>query len=64
MLHTHTHTQVLSAVIFIGDDTHSFAFDGCRCLKWSSKEVKYGRRWKVDDVIGCLYDADKVITAV
>lgn len=35
-----------------GDDEHSWAYDGMRCLKWhNNQKDQYGRRWKAGDVI-------------
>ncbi|ORY06318.1 hypothetical protein K493DRAFT_404065, partial [Basidiobolus meristosporus CBS 931.73] len=39
----------------VGDDDHSFAFDGCRKLAWSSGyPIPYGRgdSWKEGDILG------------
>ena len=42
-----------------GDDPHSWAYDGYRCLKWTqNKKDKYGKRWKAGDVIGMAVDID------
>merc|ERR1719498_1874800 len=52
----------------VGDDHHSWAIDCQRLLKWhGEKSTPYARRWgkdgwaqwKVGDVIGCIFDADK-----
>lgn len=41
----------------VGDDTFSFAFDGCRELAWHSGHFSsYGQRWQHLDVVGCKYD--------
>lgn len=37
----------------MGDDLSSFSFDGKRSLKWNQKEEKFGRNWKMNDIIGC-----------
>ena len=43
----------------VGDDEHSWAFDGTRVLKWhKGANNKYGREWKVGDVVGCCIDMD------
>jgi len=45
----------------IGDDLHSWAFDGCRKVKWSDGiKNTYGGAvaWKRGDVIGCLLNMD------
>eukprot|EP00940_MAST-03C_sp_MAST-3C-sp2_P000372 g372.t1 len=38
----------------VGDNRHSWAFDGFRCKKWNGASDMYGRRWKCGDVVGCL----------
>lgn len=43
----------------VGDDLHSYAFDGQRCLKWHNGSGKYGKHWKAEDVVGCYLDLDK-----
>ena len=43
-----------------GDDLHSWAYDGMRCLKWyNNKKQQYGRRWKPGDVIGVAVNLEK-----
>lgn len=43
-----------------GDDAHSWAFDGMRCLKWhKNNKVQYGQRWKTGDVVGFAVDLSK-----
>ncbi|XP_072042240.1 uncharacterized protein [Amphiura filiformis] len=43
----------------VGDDAHSWAYDGYRCLKWhDNKKQQYGQKWKADDVIGIAVDVD------
>ncbi|KAK8791921.1 hypothetical protein WA158_005298 [Blastocystis sp. Blastoise] len=43
----------------VGDDNHSYSFDGVRGKKWNnSKDESYGQKWSVGDVIGCLIDID------
>lgn len=46
----------------VGDDAHSWSFDGFRARKWHSSEdnedekdgeSSYGKRWRVGDVVGC-----------
>lgn len=46
----------------IGDDKHSWAYDGYRCKKWNGEEdeddgPEYGTVWKAGDVVGCMIDA-------
>jgi nucleoredoxin len=44
----------------VGDDDHSWGFDGNRVCKWgNSGDAKYGKKWKHGDVIGCLADLDE-----
>lgn len=44
----------------VGDDDHSYAFDGCRAQKWhgrwSDERSSYGQEWNAGDVITCLLD--------
>jgi hypothetical protein len=42
----------------IGDDTFSFAYDGCRSLLWHNQqnEKHAHRRWKSGDVLGLYLD--------
>lgn len=43
----------------VGDDGHSFAYDGFRQLKWSNGEPqRWGRKWKQGDVVCCAVDMD------
>mmetsp|Transcript_12917 Transcript_12917/g.16304 ORF Transcript_12917/g.16304 Transcript_12917/m.16304 type:complete len:657 (-) Transcript_12917:288-2258(-) len=52
----------------VGDDVHSWAYDGMRQLKWNGAEDQtgdkghppeaYGKAWKAGDVVGCLLDLD------
>ncbi|ORY06956.1 SPRY-domain-containing protein [Basidiobolus meristosporus CBS 931.73] len=47
--------------IGVGDDEHSFAFDGCRKLAWSSGHpISYGRgdSWNEGDVLGVYLDME------
>lgn len=44
----------------VGDDNHSWGFDGNRVCKWgNSTSVNYGKEWKHSDVLGCLADLDE-----
>ena len=44
----------------VGDDNHSWGFDGNRICKWgNSTSVNYGKEWKHSDVLGCLADLDE-----
>lgn len=41
----------------VGDDQHSWAYDGARVLKWhGGTNEAYGKGWKVGDVVGCCLD--------
>lgn len=43
-----------------GDDAHSWAYDGKRCLKWhENKKEKYGEAWSAGDIIGIAIDIDQ-----
>lgn len=42
----------------VGDDPHSWAFDGDRARSWHGQGHDYGRRWAVGDVVGVLLDLD------
>ncbi|ORY03088.1 SPRY-domain-containing protein [Basidiobolus meristosporus CBS 931.73] len=47
--------------IGVGDDEHSFAFDGCRKLAWSSGyPLSYGKNgsWKEGDILGVYLDME------
>ena len=51
----------------VGDDAHSWAFDGLRGRKWTrGDDAAYGDAtcpWKQGDVVGCLLDADAGVAA-
>ena len=43
-----------------GDDAHSWAYDGKRCLKWhENKKEKYGDTWRPGDIVGMAIDIDQ-----
>jgi len=42
----------------VGDDAHSFAFDGCRRLKWTNGTSEAYGEWQRGDVVGCSLDLD------
>jgi len=42
----------------VGDDCHSWSFDGYRQLAWHSKSHVWGQKWKVGDVISAAIDMD------
>ena len=46
--------------IGVGDDAHSWAFDGQRCLWWNDREKKALEisRWSREDIIGLAVDLD------
>ncbi|CAN0160043.1 unnamed protein product, partial [Laminaria digitata] len=41
----------------VGDNMHSWAFDGFRQKRWCVSSAPYGDRWRAGDVIGVLLDA-------
>ena len=43
----------------IGDDEHSWAFDGGRVKKWHSGSGEYGKSWELNDIVGCAVDVHK-----
>ena len=43
----------------VGDDTTSFAYDGCRKVKWNKERKEYGKIWDIGDVVGVCLDMDK-----
>lgn len=42
----------------VGDDKHSWGFDGNRVCKWFNGSTSYGKEWKDGDVLGCLATLD------
>eukprot|EP00613_Pedinella_sp_CCMP2098_P071890 CAMPEP_0171907342 /NCGR_PEP_ID=MMETSP0993-20121228/6910_1 /TAXON_ID=483369 /ORGANISM="non described non described, Strain CCMP2098" /LENGTH=792 /DNA_ID=CAMNT_0012539555 /DNA_START=30 /DNA_END=2408 /DNA_ORIENTATION=+ len=45
----------------VGDDAHSWAYDGCRQRAWHHGEsTEYGLAWAAGDVVGCLLDLDHI----
>jgi len=43
----------------VGDDKHSWGFDGNRVCKWGNAgQAAYGTSWKDGDVLGCAIDFD------
>ena len=40
----------------VGDDEHSYAYDGSRQMKWNGKSSVYGVYWNAGDVVGCRLD--------
>ncbi|KAJ3365946.1 hypothetical protein GGF32_007446 [Allomyces javanicus] len=48
----------------VGDDEHSYAYDGKRCKKWHgqvvhSEGMDYGMTWSPGDRVGCMIDLDE-----
>ncbi|KNE57362.1 hypothetical protein AMAG_18043 [Allomyces macrogynus ATCC 38327] len=48
----------------VGDDEHSYAYDGKRCKKWHgqvvhSEGMDYGMMWSPGDRVGCMIDLDE-----
>lgn len=42
----------------VGDDTHSWAYDGHRSVKFHGGSSSYGKRWSDGDIVGCAIDLD------
>lgn len=43
----------------VGDDLHSWAYDGNRVLRWyKACSETWGERWNPDSIVGCLADLD------
>ena len=42
----------------VGDDIHSFGYDGYRLSCWNKDENRYGKIWDYGDVIGVCLDLD------
>ena len=46
----------------VGDDSHSWSFDGHRCRTYHGSGASwgsFGERWKAGDVVGCTVNIDK-----
>ncbi len=43
----------------VGDDVHSWAYDGWRCHIWHEVSADWGARWKPNDTVGCALDMDR-----
>ena len=43
----------------VGDDVHSFGYDGYRLSCWNEKENRYGKIWDYGDIIGVCIDLEK-----
>lgn len=37
----------------VGDDSHSFAFDGARQMKWNGTNEVFGTSWEPGSIVGC-----------
>jgi len=42
----------------VGDDIHSWAYDGWRMYLWHELPIEWGARWSTGDVLGCAVDMD------
>lgn len=46
----------------VGDDEHSYGYDGYRCKKWHGRhrvrKSSYGKSWALGDIITCAIDLD------
>ena len=42
----------------VGDDIHSFGYDGYRLSCWNEKENRYGKVWDYGDIIGVCIDLE------
>ena len=45
----------------VGDDIHSWAFDGWRTYIWHESSAEWGTRWAPGDIVGCAVDMDSRI---
>ena len=43
----------------VGDDIHSFGYDGYRLSVWNQKENRFGKVWDYGDIIGVCLDLEK-----
>ena len=43
----------------VGDDCHSWAFDGWRMYLWHELSSEWGAKWSPGDVVGCAVDIDE-----
>ena len=46
----------------VGDDVHSWAFDGYRRYRWHRDSDSWGKKWRVGDVLGCAIDIDNRVS--
>jgi hypothetical protein len=42
----------------VGDDPHSWAFDGWRSYIWHETSAEWGTKWASGDTVGCALDCD------
>ena len=42
----------------VGDDIHSFGYDGYRLCFWNKEDKNYGKVWDYGDIIGVCLDLD------
>jgi hypothetical protein len=42
----------------VGDDAHSWAYDGWRMYLWHEVSSEWGAKWSPGDVVGCAVDLD------
>lgn len=42
----------------VGDDSHSWAYDGWRLFLWHEISTPWGVKWNIGDTVGCLLDSD------
>jgi hypothetical protein len=42
----------------VGDDVHSWAYDGWRQLRWNGSSSSWGSRWKRNQTVCCAVDMD------
>ncbi|KAJ4458524.1 putative E3 ubiquitin-protein ligase [Paratrimastix pyriformis] len=48
----------------VGDDRHSYAYDGKRIKTWNGRDHPYGEQWAIGDVIGiCIDLTDQAVPA-
>ena len=45
----------------VGDDIHSWAFDGWRTFIWHETSAEWGTRWAPGDIVGCAVDLNSRI---
>ncbi|XP_065916546.1 ryanodine receptor 2-like isoform X2 [Dysidea avara] len=50
----------LPAGVAVGSDHNSYAFDGYAACKWHVTSERFGKRWKVGNVVGCYLDLEEL----